>query len=141
MVFDTLTGLPGLPVMIERSRAGIKERGEIVVLYFNCVRYSKIEELCRKERIEAVVGTTAAAVREFLAESSLRASRMMVSYINDDDFVLFHVPAEDAAAATDAEITQVVGELQRAVQSRIEAAHGEEVATLFDIYVGRAHVY
>src|SRR5439155_26473263 len=44
MLHDSLTGLPTLPVMIERSRQRFKERGEIVVLYFNFVRYSKIEE-------------------------------------------------------------------------------------------------
>ena len=31
--------------------------------------------------------------------------------------------------------------LQRHVAARIEAAHGEDIAALFDIYVGRAHVY
>ena len=42
MLHDSLTGLPTLPVAIERSRQFFKERGELVVLYFNFVRYSKI---------------------------------------------------------------------------------------------------
>src|SRR5262245_45495470 len=45
MLHDALTGLPTLPVMIENSRALFKERGELVVLYLNFVRYSKIEEI------------------------------------------------------------------------------------------------
>ena len=45
MLHDSLTGLPTLPVMIERSRNLFKERGELVVLYLNFVRYSKIEEI------------------------------------------------------------------------------------------------
>jgi hypothetical protein len=40
MLHDSLTGLPTLPVAIERSRQLIKERGELVVLYFSFVRYS-----------------------------------------------------------------------------------------------------
>ncbi|NUQ21694.1 MAG: hypothetical protein HOQ09_12160, partial [Gemmatimonadaceae bacterium] len=43
MLYDFMTGLPTLPVMIERMRPQIKERGELVVVYFNFVRYSKIE--------------------------------------------------------------------------------------------------
>ena len=39
MLYDFLTGLPTLPVVIERTRAMFKERGELVVLYFNFVRY------------------------------------------------------------------------------------------------------
>jgi len=141
MLYDYLTGLPTLPVMIERSRALIKERGELIVLYFNFVRYSKIEEIYGWEKLDAVLETTAQAVREFLDASALRSSRVMVSFTNDDDFVFFHVPAPGVAAVTDAEITELVPKLQEHVGGRIEATHGEEIGSLFEIYVGRAHVY
>jgi len=141
MLYDYLTGLPTLPVMIERSRALIKERGELIVLYFNFVRYSKIEEIYGWEKLDAVLETTAQAVREFLDASALRSSRVMVSFTNDDDFVFFHVPAPGVAAVTDAEITELVPKLQEHVGGRIETTHGEEIASLFEIYVGRAHVY
>jgi EAL domain-containing protein (putative c-di-GMP-specific phosphodiesterase class I)/GGDEF domain-containing protein len=141
MLYDYLTGLPTLPVMIERSRALIKERGELIVLYFNFVRYSKIEEIYGWEKLDAVLETTAHAVREFLEASALRSSRVMVSFTNDDDFVFFHVPAPGVAAITDAEITELVGRLQEHVGRRTAAPHGEEIASLFEIYAGRAHVY
>ena len=141
MLYDFLTGLPTLPVMIERMRALIKERGELVVLYLNFVRYSKIEEIYGWEKLDAVLETTASAVQSFLSDSALATSRVMVSARNDDDFVFFHVPAAGVPVATDAEITELVGRLERYVAERIEAVHGEEIATLFDIYVGRAHVY
>jgi EAL domain-containing protein (putative c-di-GMP-specific phosphodiesterase class I)/GGDEF domain-containing protein len=141
MLYDYLTGLPTLPVMIERSRQLIKERGELIVLYFNFVRYSKIEEIYGWEKLDAVLETTAHAVREFVDASSLHSSRVMVSFTNDDDFVFFHVPAPGVAAVTDAEITELVSKLQEHVGGRIESVHGEEIASLFEIYVGRAHVY
>ena len=141
MLYDYLTGLPTLPVMIERSRALIKERGELIVLYFNFVRYSKIEEIYGWEKLDAVLETTAHAVREFVDASVLRSSHVMVSFTNDDDFVFFHVPAPGVAAVTDAEITELVAKLQEHVGGRIETTHGEEIASLFEIYVGRAHVY
>lgn len=141
MLYDSLTGLPTLPVMIERSRQRFKERGELVVLYFNFVRYSKIEEIYGWEKLDAVLETTASAVREFLDDASPNPSRLMVSFTNDDDFIFFHVPATGVAAATDSEITEMVSRLQRHVQSRIESVHGEDIAALFDIYVGRAHIY
>ncbi len=141
MLHDSLTGLPTLPVAIERSRALFKERGELVVLYLNFVRYSKIEEIYGWEKLDAVLETTASAVREFLDDDDLRASRLMVSFSNDDDFIFFHVPASGVAAATDGEITEMVTRLQRHVAAQIETAHGEDIAALFDIYVGRAHLY
>lgn len=141
MLHDSLTGLPTLPVMIERSRALFKERGELMVLYLNFVRYSKIEEIYGWEKLDAVLETTAAAVREFLDDTALSTSRVMVSFTNDDDFIFFHVPASGVSAASESEITEMVSRLQRHVAGRIEAQHGEDIAALFDIYVGRAHVY
>jgi EAL domain-containing protein (putative c-di-GMP-specific phosphodiesterase class I)/GGDEF domain-containing protein len=141
MLHDSLTGLPTLPVMIERSRALFKERGELMVLYLNFVRYSKIEEIYGWEKLDAVLETTAAAVREFLDDTALSTSRVMVSFTNDDDFIFFHIPAAGVSAATESEITEMVSRLQRHVAGRIEAQHGEDIAALFDIYVGRAHVY
>ncbi|HEX6600423.1 MAG TPA: EAL domain-containing protein [Gemmatimonadaceae bacterium] len=141
MLHDSLTGLPTLPVAIERSRQFFKERGELVVLYFNFVRYSKIEEIYGWEKLDAVLETTASAVREFLDDDDLGDSRVMVSFTNDDDFIFFHVPASGVAAATEGEITEMVTRLQRHVGAQIEAAHGEDIAALFDIYVGRAHLY
>ena len=141
MLHDSLTGLPTLPVAIERSRQFFKERGELVVLYFNFVRYSKIEEIYGWEKLDAVLETTASAVREFLDDDDLGDSRVMVSFTNDDDFIFFHVPASGVAAATEGEITDMVTRLQRNVGAQIEAAHGEDIAALFDIYVGRSHLY
>lgn len=141
LLYDARTGLPTLPVAIERSRAGIQERGEVVVLYLNFVRYSKLEEIYGWEKLDAVLETTAEAVRGFLGGTALANSRALVTYTNDADVVLFHVPAAGRPAATDAEITELSGRLAAWVGERIEAAHGEEVASLFDIYVGVAHVY
>jgi len=141
MLHDSLTGLPTLPVAIERSRQVFKERGELVVLYFNFVRYSKVEEIYGWEKLDAVLETTASAVKSFLDEDDLAESRVMVSYTNDDDFIFFHVPQAGVAAATEGEITEMVTRLQRSVAATIEAAHGEDIAALFDIYVGRAHLY
>lgn len=141
MLHDSLTGLPTLPVAIERSRQVFKERGELVVLYFNFVRYSKVEEIYGWEKLDAVLETTASAVKSFLDDDDLAESRVMVSYTNDDDFIFFHVPQAGVAAATEGEITEMVTRLQRAVAATIETAHGEDIAALFDIYVGRAHLY
>jgi EAL domain-containing protein (putative c-di-GMP-specific phosphodiesterase class I)/GGDEF domain-containing protein len=141
MLYDFMTGLPTLPVMIERMRPQIKERGELVVVYFNFVRYSKIEEIYGWEKLDAVLETTAAGVKEFLDGHSMQASRVMVSYTNDDDFIFFHVPPAGEARASEQQITTLVGRLQEHVAQRIEVAHGEDIAALFEIYVGLARVY
>ena len=141
MLYDALTGLPTLPVMIERMRGAIRKRGELVVMYLNFVRYSKIEEIYGWEKLDAVLETTARSVHEFLDDSALRSSRMMVGFTNDDDFIFFHVPAPGVPAASERLITELASRLERHVAQRLEEAHGEEIAALFDIYIGSSHVY
>lgn len=135
------TILPTLPEMIERVRALIERRGELVVIYFHFVRYSKIEELYGWEKLDAVLETTAQTIKDYLERGMFKSSRAMVSFTNDDNFVFFHVPPAGVPAATEQEITELVRGLEQFVSERIEKDHGEEVAALFDIYAGRAHVY
>ena len=65
----------------------------------------------------------------------------MVSFNNDDDFILFHVPEPDAPVPSDEEITELTVRLHQFISTRVEEQHGESVAALFDTYVGRAHIY
>ncbi|HEY8795824.1 MAG TPA: EAL domain-containing protein [Gemmatimonadaceae bacterium] len=141
MLYDPLTGMPTLPVMLERTRGQIKDRGEVIVYYLNFIRYSKIEEIYGWEKLDQVLETTAVAVREFLDASALGTTRMMVGFANDDDFIFLQIPAKGKAMPTDAQITEVGRELQLFVGNRLEEVHGEDVSSLFDIYIGSSHVY
>ncbi|HLV26577.1 MAG TPA: EAL domain-containing protein [Gemmatimonadales bacterium] len=140
-LYDSLTGLPTLPVMIERCRRAIKDSGELEVIYLSFMRYAKLEEIYGWEKLDGVLETTAAAVQQVLDESGVPSSRLMVSFTNDDEFVLFSIPQAGADAASDADITKLASALREQVAASVEAVHGEDVAALFDIFVGRAHVH
>ena len=141
MHYDPLTGMPTLPVMLERTRGMIKDRGEVIVYYLNFIRYSKIEEIYGWEKLDQVLETTAASVREFLGSRSLGTTRMMVGFANDDDFIFIQIPDPGKAVPSDAEITEVGRQLQLFVGNRLEEVHGEDVSSLFEIYIGSSHVY
>ncbi len=141
MLYDNLTGMPTLPVMLERTRALIRERGEVVVFYLNFVRFAKLEEIYGWEKLDQVLETTAAAVREFLDANALGSVRMMVEFTNDDDFIFLQLPEVGQPPATDRQITETGRQLQLFVANRLEEAHGEDVSSLLDIYIGSSHVY
>jgi len=141
LLFDTTTRLPTLPVMIERTRALFKERGELVIFYLDFIRFAKIEEIYGWEKLDDVLGTTAEAVRDFIAREDLGDTRMMLGFTHDDDFIFFYIPERDRRGTTEHEITELVRRLRRFVGMRLEEEHGEDVAALFDIFVGSAHVY
>jgi EAL domain-containing protein (putative c-di-GMP-specific phosphodiesterase class I)/GGDEF domain-containing protein len=141
LLFDSGTRMPTLPVMIERTRAIIKERGELVIFYLDFIRFAKIEEIYGWEKLDDVLASTAGAVRDFISREKLGDMRMMLGFTHDDDFIFFYIPDRDRRGASDQEITEVAQRLHRFVGMRLEDEHGEDVAALFDIFVGSAHVY
>jgi len=141
LLFDSGTRVPTLPVMIERTRAVFKERGELIVFYLDFIRSAKIEEVYGWEKMDEVLATTADAVRAFVSREKLGDARMTLGYTHDDDFIFFYIPERERQGASEQEITEVTRRLQRHVGARLEEEHGEDVAAMFDIYVGSAPVY
>jgi EAL domain-containing protein (putative c-di-GMP-specific phosphodiesterase class I) len=133
--------VPTVSASIEVLRKPIQERGELVILYFNFDRYAKIEEIYGWEKLDEVLETTTSAMRDFFRDGPFSQSQVMVSFTNDDDFILFHVPEADSPVPTDEEITDLTVRLHQFIATRVEEQHGESVAAFFDTFVGRAHIY
>ncbi len=133
--------VPTVSASLEVLRKPIQERGELFILYFNFDRYAKVEEIYGWEKLDEILETTTAAMRDFFRNGPFANSQVMVSFANDDDFILFHVPAPDMPVPTDEEITDLTVRLHQFISTRVEEQHGESVAALFDTYVGRAHIY
>lgn len=141
LLYDKLTGFPTLPVMIKRARDLLGMRNELTILYIHYVWYSKIEEIYGWQKLDDVLESTAAAVREFYAREHPSADNlMMVSHVADDDFILFtHIPTEPEQA--ERRLKTLTAQLEGFLRSRIEEEHGEEIAALCGIYVGTATVF
>ena len=133
--------VPTVSASIEVLRNPIQERGELVILYFNFDRYAKVEQIYGWEKLDEILETTTTAMRDFFRDGPFANSQVMVSFNNDDDFILFHVPEPDAPVPSDEEITELTVRLHQFISTRVEEQHGESVAALFDTYVGRAHIY
>ena len=86
------------------------------MLYFNFVRYSKIEEIYGWEKLDAVLETTASAVREFLDDDELaRVARDGELHATTTTSSSSTCRRSGVAAATEGEITEMVTRLQRHV--------------------------
>lgn len=137
---DAITQLPTVAATVDALRKKIQERGEVLILFFNFDRYAKIEEIYGWEKLDAILETTSSAMKETLSSGRLAMAQLVVAFPHDDDFVLIHVPEKGTPAETDADITELTSALQQKIGEDIEKAHGEDIAALFEIFVGRAHV-
>jgi len=136
---ETRAGLSSVSAAIDSLRQNVQEYGHLVVHYLNFDRFAKVEEIYGWEKLDAVLDTTARELVRLLSDTPLRDARLAVCYANDDDFVLLHVPPQHAR---EAEVTEALGRLLHdGLCARLEQAHGQDVASLFDLYVGRTVVY
>jgi len=141
---DARNAMPTLAAAIDSLRGAVQDRGALVILYLNFDRYAKIEEIYGWEKLDAVLDTTARELAVILAETPLRAARLALSHANDDDFLLFYVPPNEPPGREDADDGYIseplIARLNEGIADALERIHGADVASLFDLYVGRAVV-
>lgn len=140
LLYDRFTGFPTLPVMIERGREMLENRGRLTLLYIEFVRYSKLEEIYGWEKLDEVLQTTATAVRDFYGRYEGGDSAVMVSHTGDDDFIFF-ADLGDGVEQTEQRVNAMAKDLETEVRSRLEGEHGEDIAGLFEIYVGSTTIF
>jgi len=142
---DARNALPTLAAAIDSLRSPVQDRGALVILYLNFDRYAKVEEIYGWEKLDAVLDTTARELARILAETPLRAARLAVSHLNDDDFLLFYVPPADQPGREEegdnGDLSEaLVARLHEGIADCLERTHGADIASLFDLYVGRTVV-
>ena len=64
--------MPTVSQAIGTFRQAIQDRKELLVIYFNFDRYTKIEEIYGWEKLDEVLETTAEAIRDFISETPFR---------------------------------------------------------------------
>jgi len=133
--------LPTVSSAIDSLRQAVQDRKEFLIIYLNFDRYTKIEEIYGWEMLDEVLETTGNAIKEFVRTGPLEASRVMVNFNNDDDFVLLHIPAPEQAVPSAEVIADMTAKIHEFIATRIEEEHGEDIASLFDTFVGHTHVY
>ena len=118
----------------------LDRRGRITLLYIEFAVYSKLEEIYGWEKLEEVLQTTASAVRDFYVRYDGADSVMMVSHTGDDDFIFF-ADLGDGVEQTEQRINETADDLEAVVRTRLEEEHGEDIAGLFEIYVGSTTLF
>ncbi len=141
LLYDKLTGLPTLPVMMETAQGILDRQGELTILFIHFVWYEKIEEIYGWQKLDDVLESTAAGLRDFYTrERPGGANLMMVSHTGDDNFIIFlQIATGDGQGKR--RLDELSATLERSLSRHIEDLHGEEIAALCGIYIGSATVF
>jgi EAL domain-containing protein (putative c-di-GMP-specific phosphodiesterase class I)/DNA-binding response OmpR family regulator len=141
LLYDKMTGFPTLPVMIREARDILNTQGELTILYIHFVWYTRLEEIYGWQKLDDVLESTAAAVREFYnREHPSTDNLLLVSHAADDDFILFtHLPTIPEVA--ERQLRTLAAQLEDFLRTRIEQVHGEDIAALCGVYVGTSTLF
>jgi EAL domain-containing protein (putative c-di-GMP-specific phosphodiesterase class I)/GGDEF domain-containing protein len=141
LLFDRFTGFPTLPVMLESGRQILERTGQLTILYIEFVRYSKLEEIYGWQKLDEVLQTTAGAVREFYEQNQPdQENLLMVSHTGDDDFI-FLTDLDVSPEQAEQRINELAQGLELHIRKRLEEEHGEDIAGLFEIYIGATTLF
>jgi EAL domain-containing protein (putative c-di-GMP-specific phosphodiesterase class I) len=121
-------------------RAEVQERENLLIVYLSFDRYAKIEEIFGWEKLDAVLNTTARELRRLLKETILHEGTLAVEFVNDDNFVLLHVPKTERDMADDIS-DGIVRRLRGGITARLEEMHGPDIASLFELFVGYSVIH
>jgi EAL domain-containing protein (putative c-di-GMP-specific phosphodiesterase class I)/GGDEF domain-containing protein len=131
--------------MLERGREMLEGTGRLTILYIEFVRYSKLEEIYGWQKLDEVLQTTANAVRDFYDRFYDRGrgeseSLLMVSHTGDDDFIFF-TNLMNPPDAVEERVNEIARELEEHIRVQLEETHGEDIASLFSIYIGATTIF
>lgn len=141
LLYDRFTGFPTLPVMLEGGREILERSGRLTILYIEFVRYSKLEEIYGWQKLDEVLQSTAQAVREFYDQQrGDEQNLLMVSHTGDDDFIFF-TDLRDPPETVEQRVNEIAQALEAHICTRLEEEHGEDIAGLFEIYIGATTIF
>jgi EAL domain-containing protein (putative c-di-GMP-specific phosphodiesterase class I)/GGDEF domain-containing protein len=122
VLHDRTTGLPALPLLFDELRSMLDARRELGVLHVEAANLGLVESLYGWQVFDRIVARMAAVLRGAIGATLPAATRLAVSGVAGDRFVLF-VPEQPAGAAADAVYLAGAAE---AVRRELEAEFGAE---------------
>lgn len=136
LLFDSVTGLPTVPLLFPRIGALLEERGEVSLMCVNIVRYARIEEIYGFRVFDEVMRQATEALDEIAGET-LRDTDVIAEIMNSGDAFVIVLSPPRMSAHVDSE---AIHQLADRVEARIRAKLAERVEPAlmrkFGCYVG-----
>ena len=102
LLFDPVTGLPGLPLFVRQVEDALVGRKSVGILTVNIARFSKLEDVYGWELFDDIVRGVADCLKEIRAESLRKEDTLAELTVNGNVFVFMLSPARSTRIFTSA---------------------------------------
>ncbi|MDQ2870536.1 MAG: EAL domain-containing protein, partial [Acidobacteriota bacterium] len=139
LLFDGVTELPTVPIIIDALRDRLLDNRDLGVLYIDVEQYSHIEETYGWEVFDALLRHTGKALRRMLGTVFATEDFVAVNRAGGSDFYVFTTmePGEDALARLQRKARQV----EESLRGSLEEAFGSRIHKRIGVFVGYSVIH
>ena len=136
LLFDAVTELPTVPVIVDALRDRLLDNRDMGVLYIDVEQYSHIEETYGWEVFDALLRHTARTLRRMFGTIFATEDFVAVNRAGGSDFYVFATlePGEDAAVRLQRKARQV----EESLRGSLDEAYGARIHKRIGVFVGHA---
>ena len=136
LLFDSVTELPTVPVIIDALRDRLLDNREMGVLYIDVEQYSHIEEAYGWEVFDGLLKHTARTLRRMVGTVFATEDFVAVNRAGGSDFYVFATlePGEDAVVRLQRKARQV----EESLRGSLDETFGARIHKRIGVFVGHA---
>jgi EAL domain-containing protein (putative c-di-GMP-specific phosphodiesterase class I)/DNA-binding response OmpR family regulator len=136
LLFDAVTELPTVPVIIDALRDRLLDNREMGVLYIDVEQYSHIEEAYGWEVFDGLLKHTARTLRRMVGTVFATEDFVAVNRAGGSDFYVFATlePGEDSVLRLQRKARQV----EESLRGSLDEAFGARIHKRIGVFVGHA---
>src|SRR3984893_9064533 len=139
LLFDSVTELPPVPVIIDALRDRLLDNRDLGVLFIDVEQYSHIEETYGWEVFDALLRHTGKALRRMLGTVFATEDFVAVNRAGGSDFYVFTSmdPGEDALARLQRKARQV----EESLRGALDESFGPRIHKRIGVFVGYSVIH
>jgi EAL domain-containing protein (putative c-di-GMP-specific phosphodiesterase class I)/DNA-binding response OmpR family regulator len=136
LLFDAVTELPTVPVVVDALRDRLLDNREMGVLYIDVEQYSHIEDAYGWEVFDSLLRHTARTLKRMFGTIFATEDFVAVNRAGGSDFYVFATlePGEDAAVRLQRKARQV----EESLRGALDEAFGNRIHKRIGVFVGHA---
>ncbi len=138
LLFDPVTELPTVPVIIDALRDRLLDSRDLAVLYVDVEQYSHIEDTYGWEVFDSLLRRTAKALRRMLGTVFATEDFVAVNRTGGSDFYIF--TSLEGGDEAPARLQRKARQVEESLRGTLDEAFGSRIHKRIGVFVGHAMI-
>lgn len=136
LLFDRVTDLPTVPLLLGEIKKTLEERGQLGLLYVNIVKYSFIEEIYGWKMFDEIIRRVANCLIE-IKQTQLRKEDVLCEVmISGNAFVVVASPPRTKEWIELADLDKIRQRIYKSLEQRLKSSLEPSIYQKFGCYIG-----